>query len=262
MVDDMMLNTAAHSHALVKALRCCASDALVTLGQLPDLATKLTSSTHVVMHGTSTSPMRSTSACTSQAAKSHCRPRRRCGLHAMAAQAQAQGQVVFPPSLTVSKHEGYSLRLYEPFVALEVPYEKREDGYDAAASYFGGMNEAGMTFQETQPTFLCYARDGAKRMRLYVGPTRSGDMLDDPPAPEMPDCRLVAAGGELVAVARFVGYITPTTAQAALEQLEAALARDGVEAAEEHKWRFRVCQYGPVYSLSGRENEMVLQVKP
>ena len=146
--------------------------------------------------------------------------------------AQQQVQPAFPPSTTVVKKPDYSLRLYEPFVALQVAYDKRESGYDAAAAYFKGMNADGMTFQETQPTFLCYAADGAKCMRLFVGPTRSGDVLESPPSPEMPECSLVAAGGELCAVLRFEGYITPTTANAALEQLKDALARDDVAVAE------------------------------
>ena len=97
--------------------------------------------------------------------------------------------------MTVSKRDGYSLRLYEPFVALQVPYEKREQGYDAAASYFGGLNASGMTFAETQPTVLNFAADGSKCMQLYVGPTRAGEVLQDAdlPAPDLPGSKLVAA---------------------------------------------------------------------
>lgn len=45
--------------------------------------------------------------------------------------------------------------------------------------------------------------------------------------------RVSIAGGELVAVARFEGYITPTTAGETREKLLAALKRDGVKLADE-----------------------------
>ena len=116
---------------------------------------------------------------------------------------------VFPPSITIEKREAYSLRMYEPFVAVEVPYQGREEGFDALASYFGGMNAKQVTFRESQPTMLNYSPDGSKRMQMFVGPTRDGETLQDLPQPMADGCRLVAAGGELCAVYRFEGYITP-----------------------------------------------------
>jgi hypothetical protein len=166
--------------------------------------------------------------------------------------------------MTVAKRDEYSLRLYEPFVALQVPYEKREQGYDAAASYFGGLNAAGVTFEETQPTILNFAADGSKCMQLFVGPTRAGEHLEDAnlPAPDLPGCKLVAAGAELCGVLRFEGYITPESAAKAVQALQTALERDGVELmAGQGQDAFRVLQYGPVYSLSGRENEVLLRCK-
>lgn len=71
------------------------------------------------------------------------------------------------------------------------------------------------------------------------------------------------AGGELVAVLKFEGYITPDAAEAARKKLLAALAADGVSLAEaEAGGLFRVAQYGPVFSLSTRVNEMMLKIKP
>ena len=111
--------------------------------------------------------------------------------------------------MTVEKRESYSLRMYEPFVAVEVSYQGREEGFDALASYFGGLNAEQITFRESQPTILNYDPDGSKRMQMFVGPTRDGETLAELPQPMMEGCRLVAAGGELCAVYRFEGYITP-----------------------------------------------------
>lgn len=100
-------------------------------------------------------------------------------------------------------------------------------------------------------------------MQCYVGATRSGDTPDDLPAPLLPGSKLVAAGGELCAALLFDGYITPETAAAARQRLQQALAADGLElAGPEKAGFFRVCQYGPVYSFTGRENELLLRVVP
>lgn len=52
------------------------------------------------------------------------------------------------------------------------------------------------------------------------------------------------------------------TAPKAVAALKAALERDGVALADdEGAGFFRMCQYGPVYSFSNRENELLLRVK-
>jgi hypothetical protein len=177
--------------------------------------------------------------------------------------ARASSAPTFPPSMTISKNSRYSLRLYEPYIALEVPYTRRADGYDLLAAYFGGMNEGRILFAEAQPVILNFMIDGSKAMQLHVGQTKDGKILTDLPAPTMPGCRLVAAGGELCAMHRFEGYATPETTGRVVAALKAALAADGIALAEaEAQGAFRVCQYGPVYSFSGRENEVLLKVKP
>lgn len=65
-------------------------------------------------------------------------------------------------------------------------------------------------------------------MALMVGSHRAGGGAAGaaPPAPTAPGVRLAVAGGEVVAVLRFAGYITPATAEAARQRLLAAL-REG-----------------------------------
>jgi hypothetical protein len=114
----------------------------------------------------------------------------------------------------------YILRLYESYVALEADYTQRETGYDLLAGYFRGLNADEVAFAESQPIILNYLPDGSKKMQLFVGMTREGTVLEEPPAATLPGCRLVAGGGELCAVLRFEGYITPATAQEALQSLK------------------------------------------
>jgi hypothetical protein len=184
--------------------------------------------------------------------------------HASHSRCPATTVPVFPPSITIDKQETYSLRMYEPFVALEAPYQKREDGYDALASYFGGMNTSSLRFAESQPCILNYYPDGCKCMQMYIGCTCDGTVIasDSFPQPLLDQCKLVAAGGELCAVLRFTGYITSESATTAVANLKSALAAKDIALAEpESNGFFRICQYGPVYSFSGRENEVLLRIQ-
>lgn len=186
-------------------------------------------------------------------------PRRTC-----TQRCQAEAANIFPPSSTVHKANGYNLRLYEPHTVLECAYESRGEAYDAIAGYFRGMNAEGTKYEETQPIVLNYFPDGSKRMQAFVGPSRgSGSAADAGAAqPQLPGCRLAPAGGELCAVLRFEGYITPTTAASAVRVLKQLLDRDGMQLAEaEAAGYFRILQYGPVYSFSGRENELILKLQ-
>ncbi len=188
------------------------------------------------------------------------RATQRRGRHRAAATSEQRGPV-FPPSSTVLEAKDYFLRLYEPFVALETAYESRSDGYDALASYFAGMNEGQLKFTESQPVFLVYRPDGSKAMQLFVGPARDGSS-PEPPAALLPGSSLAGAGAELCAVLRFDGYITPESASRAVALLKSALERDGIDLHDfEASGGFRILQYGPVYSFSGRENELISRIK-
>ncbi|GFR46101.1 hypothetical protein Agub_g7581 [Astrephomene gubernaculifera] len=82
------------------------------------------------------------------------------------------------------------------------------------------------------------------------------------PAPREAGVRLGVGGGEVVAVAAFEGFITPTAAEAVRGRLVAALERDGIPLAPaDAGGRFRCLQYGAVYQLGPRVNELVLQLR-
>ena len=85
-----------------------------------------------------------------------------------------------------------------------------------------------------------------------------------PPAPTDPSVRLDAGGGDLVAVSRFEGYATPDAAAAARDALAAAVAApgSGLAVAEEGAGAFRLAQYGPLFTMETRVNEVMLTVRP
>ena len=81
---------------------------------------------------------------------------------------------------------------------------------------------------------------GRKVMSMMVGSQRGsgGGGPASPaglPAPTDGTVRLSVAGGELVAVLRFAGFITPQTAEAARQQLLAAL-KQGARGAARPSW--------------------------
>jgi hypothetical protein len=63
-------------------------------------------------------------------------------------------------------------------------------------------------------------------MQLYVA-GRPGSTIADLPAPTDPGVRLRVAGGELMAVLQFEGYITPAAAAEARQKLVTALQAGG-----------------------------------
>ncbi|PNW76664.1 hypothetical protein CHLRE_11g467784v5 [Chlamydomonas reinhardtii] len=180
---------------------------------------------------------------------------------------------IFPPYTVVSKNADYALRLYDVFPVVEMDYGRREEGYASLGSYFDGSNDAGEKFAYSQPVVMEYHPDGRKVMQMYVGARRGQEAaaasgakpppVSSLPAPSEPGVRLNVSGGELVAVAQFDGFITPTSAEAVRRRLAACLARDGLKTADTdgEGGRFRCSQYGAVYQLGPRLNELLLRVK-
>lgn len=81
------------------------------------------------------------------------------------------------------------------------------------------------------PTPALRTLQGAKRMQMFVGTLKGEEFNGTPtsvtqlPAPTDAGVQLAAAGGELIAVLRFEGYITPETAAAVRKQLVAAIKK-------------------------------------
>ncbi|KAF6266823.1 regulatory factor, effector binding domain-containing protein [Scenedesmus sp. NREL 46B-D3] len=166
-------------------------------------------------------------------------------------------------SSSSSSSSNHLSRFYSPYPVVELEYERREMAYLALGDYQSGSNASSSKFGFTQPM-------GRKVMQMMVGSHRgqqqqqqqgnSADMTSLP-APSDPAVRLSVAGGELVAVLPFEGYITPEAAAAARLRLLRALEADGLKLAEaEAGGMFRVAQYGAVHTLEARVNELMLAV--
>ncbi|MEW5298120.1 MAG: hypothetical protein WDW38_001143 [Sanguina aurantia] len=176
----------------------------------------------------------------------------------------------FPPYSVISKGPIYNLRLYDIYPIVEMNYERRGDGYASLGSYFDGQNSGLVKFAYTQPVFMRYEPDGRKSMAMFIGSRRGVGQgvekltgaVEQLPLPDDKQVRIGVAGAELVAVHIFEGNITPGSAEAARLRLVAALAADGIQLADdEAAGAFRCGQYGAVYQLGGRLNEMLLKVK-
>lgn len=192
----------------------------------------------------------------------------------------------FPPYEVVSKTADYDLRLYSPHFAVECDYSRRDEGYEKVGSYSSGANEAGARFAAAQPVVMHYPPGTAsssspsassssssepKVMSLHIGPqlTKKKKSSDETPSDETPPLptregvRLSARGGELVAASRVPAqYATPEATLAAVEALALALKRDGLKLCErDGRGAFRLAQYGALFQLEERVNEVQLRVK-
>lgn len=194
----------------------------------------------------------------------------------------------FPPYEVVSKAMDYDLRLYSPHFAVECDYSRRDEGFEKVASYASGANEAGARFAESQPVVMHFppgtaakASDSSagesqepKVMSLHIGPRlskkssssespSSSSSETTPPLPTRDGVRLAARGGELVAAARVPAqYATPEAALSAVAALAAALQRDGLRLCErDARGAFRLAQYGALFQLEERVNEVQLRVE-
>lgn len=169
---------------------------------------------------------------------------------------------LFPPFQVINKNSDYSLRLYELFPVVTMEYENRAEGYGSLGNYIDGRNSDNRRFPQTQPVVMQYFPDGRKTMSMYLGGLEQGSLeLASLPKPNDRSAKVDVAGGELVAVAKFEGYITPAAAESVRQKLLRALERDGVKLSQEAvEGGFRVAQYGAVYQLEQRYNELYIKV--
>jgi hypothetical protein len=188
-------------------------------------------------------------------------------------------RIEFPPSTVVSKADGYDLRLYQPYPVVRTEYEARPPAFLSLGEYLGGANAANARFARPEPAIMRqgFLPGGRKTMELYIGSRRGGPGPGGggggeegegggkgggagPPAPTDPALSVDVAGGELVAVATFGGNLTREAAEGAHAGLRAALARDGLAAADP-EGVYRACQYGAIHSLGERRNEIWVRVQ-
>ena len=191
--------------------------------------------------------------------------RRRCP-----ASPSASAAAVFPPFTLISRTPAYDLRLYSPHWVISTPYTRRDEGFERLGAYGAGANADAVTAPApAQPVVMWFSSladataspaTAGKRMTLHVvGAGAPG--AGPPPAPTTPGVTLDVAGGEVLAVARFEGYATPDATAGALGGLLAALEADGVGLAPAAAaGAFRLAQYGPLFTMETRVNEVQVGV--
>uniref|UniRef100_A0A7S0QUH0 SOUL heme-binding protein n=1 Tax=Pyramimonas obovata TaxID=1411642 RepID=A0A7S0QUH0_9CHLO len=169
-----------------------------------------------------------------------------------------------PPFTVVAKKDLYEVRLYETYLFIETAYDTRAEGIAALATYFDGGNSVGVKIPSTQPVTMQYeptdeGKTLKKTMRLFVPKVEGA-----PPAmPTGYGLGVNVSGGELVAVMRFAGNITPEVADVKCAQLKKALGSDGIRlASPDSEGVFRMAQYGQLYQLAERKNELWLRINP
>ena len=184
------------------------------------------------------------------------RPARRAACPATAA-----ARVCFPPYTPVPGGPGYELRLYAPHFVISTLYDRRDDGFARLGAYAAGANADKTRFLESQPVFMT-PWASPKRMFLHCGITAGGeDVGGEPPAPAEAGVAVDVEGGRLLAVAKFEGFATPGAAATARDELLAALEASGLATdAGESFGGVLLAQYGPLFTLETRMNEVLVPV--
>lgn len=203
----------------------------------------------------------------------------------------------FPPYEVVSKTPDYDLRIYAAHFAVECDYERRDEGYEKVGSYASGANADGARFVPSQPVVMHFPPGTAaasaspppssdpgytrsegeeglgtgepKVMSVHIGPrlqrgsASASAASAPPPLPTRDGVRLAARGGDVVAAARVrAQYATPEAALSAVAALRSALERDGLKVCERDRaGAFRLAQYGALFQLEERVNEVQLRVE-
>ena len=185
----------------------------------------------------------------------------------------ASSSSVFPPYTLLPRSPAYDLRLYTPHWILSTPYTRRDEGFERLGAYGAGANGAGARAPAAaQPVVMWFPSRSAadasasasvdKRMTLHIVGAGVNGGVAPPPPPTTPGVSLGVGGGEVLAVSRFEGYATPDATLAALDALLAALSADGVKLGPEaEQGAFRLAQYGPLFTLETRVNEVQVPVQ-
>jgi hypothetical protein len=182
-----------------------------------------------------------------------------------------QEKPVFPPYTVIKRTPTYDLRLYsECYPVVEMRYERREEAYGLLGGYIDGDNANGWKFDYSQPVTMSYdTQGGPKTMSMFLSRSTDPewakasirDKLVLLPAPLDSKVSVGIRGGEVLAVRMFDGFITPATANEARRLLLESLHKDGISIDEELADKFSCGQYGAVYQVGGRLNELQLKIK-
>lgn len=165
-----------------------------------------------------------------------------------------------PTCTVVRDAEGYELRLYDPFVCVCTDYEARGEGIEVLAEYMDGKNDQSVRYPSSQPLLMAHHVD-RKVMKLFVASTKTVD-VSTLPSSSRPDVRLDLEGGYLVAATLFHGHATKERVEEEYHALVRRLEADGLSTAhDDDQERYHVAQYGPIFSLKPRKNELWVRVQ-
>ena len=158
------------------------------------------------------------------------------------------------PYTPIQKNSKYDLRLIKVHKVAVTKYERRDEGFERLGTYM-----AAWRCRETQPVVMTYHPDGTKTMQVYLVPREAeADGEAETNDGSGGGVWLDAAGGELIAAARFEGNATKEACYSVRDSLVAALKSDGLTVASEDT--FRLAQYGPLFSLGPRLNEIWMTI--
>jgi len=167
--------------------------------------------------------------------------------------------VKFIPFIPIEKRGKYQLKLIQPHPVAVTQYQRRVAGFVALGAYLSGENDSHSICIETQPIVMTHNPGDPKIMQVYVVPSDEHNAVL--PIPLDSAVYLDAAGGEVIAAARFEGNATEEACEAIRIELLSELAKDGLKVTNISGQRFQLAQFGPLHSLTTRINEIWIRVE-
>ena len=164
------------------------------------------------------------------------------------------------PYQLLRRGKDYEVRRYPAFSAVEIDYERRDDGFATLGSFSSGLTPQA-------PALLSVPSSGSKRMLWplsYALPGTEGPLAPEKAVQkaqqsEWSECRILEFPSQVVAVARFTDASVEPVVRRANRKLRDACARDGLQVVETDELRF--AQYDAIFSMGERRGEVWMDLQ-
>lgn len=159
--------------------------------------------------------------------------------------------------------DGYEVRRYPSFTAVEMPYERRDDGFLELGSFTRGMSPLApalmsvdeSTDRKTMVWPLTFALPGEKT------PKEDPKVLAKANDPEWEACEIITFPERVVAVGTFSGFSTEPMVRKTDRSLRTACQRDGLKVVNSSEGVLQFAQYDAIFSMGKRRSEVWLELE-
>lgn len=161
------------------------------------------------------------------------------------------------PYQLLRRGKGYEVRRYPSFSAVQIPYERRDDGFLELGSFTRGLNPLA-------PALMTASEDKSKTMLWPLryanpgetSPTADSKITSKAEAPEWSAFEIVTIPERVVAVGSFSDASMEPVVRKADGLLREACSKDGLKVDESSQGQLRFAQYDAIFSMGKRRGEV------